>query len=54
MDHQLITHAVKRDIFHGCVVQASVSDLILFLDVALAGGDLRAILLPPVIERTPA
>ncbi|MNK72525.1 hypothetical protein D3C87_920050 [compost metagenome] len=50
----LVAHAGKRVIFQGRVAQASVTELLVFLDAAVASGDLRPLLLAPVFEGTPA
>ncbi|MBW3502495.1 MULTISPECIES: hypothetical protein [Janthinobacterium] len=52
--HKLVAHAGKRVIFQGRVAQASVTELLVFLDAAVASGDLRPLLLAPVFEGTPA
>ncbi|MCA1862141.1 hypothetical protein LE191_18710 [Janthinobacterium sp. HSC-3S05] len=52
--HKLVAHAGKRAIFQGRVVQASATDLLVFLDAAVASGDLRPMLLAPVFEEIPA
>ena len=52
--HKLVAHAGKRVIFQGRMVQASVTELLVFLDAAVTSGDLRPMLLAPVFEGTPA